>query len=78
MAFPQIESSERGLNQRYPIGMSLKYTLLRDGRVVTSGEGRTLNVSSGGALIKFEAVLAARLGLPTRLVTQTRLVLGDT
>ena len=51
------ETSDRRLNHRYPIGIAPQYTLMRYGRVVNTGEGRTLNLSSGGALIECDVAL---------------------
>jgi hypothetical protein len=52
-----VRAGDRRLNQRFPIGMALEYKLLQYDSVVGVGEGRTLNMSSSGALIKCEAAV---------------------
>jgi hypothetical protein len=51
------EAIDRRLNQRYPIRIPLHYKLLHRGKVVKTGQGRTLNLSSSGALFECGAAL---------------------
>lgn len=45
--------SDRRVHRRYPIILEVEYKLLKLGRVIEVGSGRTLNISTGGIL--FEA-----------------------
>ena len=49
--------TDRRLNQRYPIAIPLEYKLLRSGKVLKTGQGRTLNLSSSGVLAECDAEL---------------------
>ena len=77
MAFPvprmPLQATERRLNQRFPIGIPLQYKLFRYGRVVNSGKGQTLNLSSGGALIKSEVALPKGLEVELSIAWPARL-----
>ena len=46
--------ADQRAHRRYPISLILRYKLLSNGRVVRSGSGQTLNLSTGGAY--FECV----------------------
>ncbi len=48
---------DRRSGLRFPIDSGLEYRILRQGRVLESGQGRTLNISSSGVLFKSEARL---------------------
>jgi hypothetical protein len=66
--------SDRRLNQRYPISAPVLYKLLRYGRrVVRIGEGRTLNLSSNGALIDCEVPLPAGLQVELSIAWPARI-----
>lgn len=43
---------DRRARRRYPIELYLEYRIFRDGTVVSTGSGRTLNISSGGILFQ--------------------------
>jgi hypothetical protein len=51
-----MDATERRLNQRFPIHIPLRYKLVA-GRLVKTGQGRTLNLSSSGLLIECDTVL---------------------
>ena len=57
--------TERRLDRRYPISIELAFKVRRGGRVVQSGTGRTLDVSSRGVLFESESELppAGRIDL---------------
>jgi hypothetical protein len=69
----ELEPSDRRLTRRFPIGMAAQYKLLRYGRVVNTGEGRTLNLSSGGALIWCEGALPKGHSIELSLLWPVRL-----
>ena len=48
----ELDKIDRRLSRRFPIGMAAQYKLVRYGAVVNAGEGRILNLSSGGALFR--------------------------
>lgn len=52
-----IRASDRRLNPRYTIDLKLRYKLFRFGNVARTGEGRSLNLSSGGAMIECDTPL---------------------
>ncbi len=54
------EREDQRSRGRYPIALELQYKLLHGGRVVKTGSGRTLNISSGGVLCQTDAELPAR------------------
>jgi hypothetical protein len=64
---------DRRLNLRYPIAIPLKYKLLRSGKVVKTGQGQTLNLSSSGVLMECDvalpkgAVVELSLAWPARI-----------
>jgi hypothetical protein len=43
---------EHRLHRRYPIKLELRYTLVKGSRIEQSGQGATLNMSSGGVLFE--------------------------
>jgi hypothetical protein len=51
VSWAALRATDRRLNQRYPIDIPLQYKLLWRGKVVKTGQGRTVNLSSSGALI---------------------------
>jgi hypothetical protein len=51
------EATDRRLNQRYPICIPLQYKLLRGSKVVKTGVGRALNLSSSGTLMESDDIL---------------------
>jgi hypothetical protein len=53
------EQLERRSHSRYPINLDVTYSLIGARRVVETGYGRTVNVSSGGVLFQSEHPLAA-------------------
>jgi len=56
-AFSDAKRNEQRLNGRYPITLELQYKLLSKGRVEKLGNGRTLNISSGGVLFETDDLL---------------------
>jgi hypothetical protein len=48
---------DRRSGLRFPIDSSLEYKILRNGKVLESGPGRTLNISSSGVLFESDAGL---------------------
>src|SRR5579864_471995 len=66
--FFESHRGDQRLNRRYPITLEIEYKLLRKGRVERLGQGRTLNVSSGGVL--FEANESLPSGSSIELLMQ--------
>jgi c-di-GMP-binding flagellar brake protein YcgR len=52
------EASDQRSHLRYPISLEVEYKLLNRGHTKSRGSGRTLNISSGGALIAISNQLA--------------------
>jgi hypothetical protein len=53
-----VESDPRGRAKvRYPIRMNLRYSLFRRNRVLKTGRGTTINISSSGILFEAEESL---------------------
>jgi PilZ domain len=48
---------QRRSNDRYPVAADVVYKLMGDGRILTEGRGRSVNMSSKGLLIETEAAL---------------------
>ena len=61
----ELISGERRRDRRYEIRLDMRWKLVRRRRVLDSGEGRTLDVSSGG--ISFETEKQLPLGAPVEL-----------
>jgi hypothetical protein len=61
VAEPQLLSGDRRSDKRYPIRLDVECKLCKRGRVEHFGVGRTVDVSSGGALFyKFGDVAVGR------------------
>jgi hypothetical protein len=58
-------AGDRRSDRRYPLELELRYKLLRRRRVLETGSGRTLDISSGG--IRFEADRPLPAGLSVEL-----------
>ena len=54
---PDANRDQR-LHRRYPVTLELEYKLLKRGRVVQRGSGRTLNISRSGVLFEANEALA--------------------
>ena len=54
---PDANRDQR-LHRRYPVTLELEYKLLKRGRVVQRGSGRTLNISRSGVLFEANQALA--------------------
>jgi hypothetical protein len=63
---PDHIGGDRREDRRYPIELELKYKLIRRKRVLETGVGKTLNLSSGG--IYFEAEHKLPVGLNVELL----------
>jgi len=50
----EIIRGDRRLQRRYPLELDLEYRILKDDRVVFTGTGKTVNISSGGILFHAE------------------------
>ena len=48
---------QRRSDSRYPVAANVAYKLMGDGRILTEGRGRSVNISSSGLLIATEAAL---------------------
>jgi hypothetical protein len=49
---------DRRLQRRYPLELDLEFRVIHDDKVVSTGAGRTGNISSGGVLFYAENVTA--------------------
>jgi len=49
---------DRRAGLRFPIDSALEYKVLRQGRVLDAGQGRTVNISSSGVLFESDARFA--------------------
>ena len=63
---PDHIAGDRREDRRYPIELELKYKLIRRKRVLETGAGKTINLSSGG--ICFEAERGLPVGLNVELL----------
>jgi len=84
-------SGDRREDRRYPIALELRYKLIRRRRVLETGTGRTIDLSSGGILFETDHPLPAGLNVelsiewpallhdvaPMRLVVTGRIVRTD-
>jgi hypothetical protein len=43
---------DRRIQRRYPLELDLEYKIIEHGVVVSTGEGKTVNISSGGVLFQ--------------------------
>ena len=66
---------DRRLQRRYPVELDLEYRVTHGGKVVSSGSGRTANMSSGGLL--FRAMGEAPNGRSVELSIRWPAVLGN-
>ncbi len=49
---------DRRFGMRFPIDSALDYRILRQGRILRNGQGRTVNISSSGVLFESDGRLA--------------------
>jgi hypothetical protein len=56
-------NSDRRVARRYPIRLRIKYSIVRRRRVLESGYGRTVNMSTGGLLIETHSRLPLGVGI---------------
>ena len=52
-----IIRGDRRLQRRYPIELELEYKIIKDDRVVSTGAGRTGNISSGGVFFHADSIV---------------------
>jgi hypothetical protein len=52
------ETGERRQKFRFPIQRELRYKIVRDGQVLDSGTGQTINIGSGGVAFRLDRALA--------------------
>lgn len=71
----EIIRGDRRLQRRYPLELDLEYRILKDNRVVSTGAGRTANLSSGGVL--FHADDSVPYGPSVELSVRWPAVLGN-
>ena len=67
---------DRRLQRRYPIELDLEFRIIDDGKVVSTGAGKTGNISSGGVL--FHAGEGVPSGPHVELTVRWPAVLGNT
>src|SRR4051812_15787353 len=72
---PEQIAGDRREDRRYPIPLEVNYKLIRRKRVLGSGVGRTIDLSSGGIL--FEADRQLPLGLNLELSIEWPALLHD-
>ncbi len=60
---PDSIAGDRRSDRRYAIGLDLRWKLIRRRRVLDSGTGRTVDLSSGGILIETERTLPVGLNV---------------
>jgi len=70
-----IIRGDRRLQRRYPLELDLEYRILKDNRVVSTGAGRTANLSSGGVM--FHADEGVPYGPSVELSVRWPAVLGN-
>jgi hypothetical protein len=70
-----IIRGDRRLQRRYPIELELEYRIIKDDKVVSSGAGRTGNISSGGVLFHADSGLIN--GPAVELAVRWPAVLGN-
>jgi PilZ domain-containing protein len=51
------QGEDRRADRRYPIVVEVEYRLAKSGKILQKGQGRTLNVSSGGILFESASVV---------------------
>jgi hypothetical protein len=68
-------SQEHRSHPRYPINVEVSYELIVHGKVVETGHGRTVNISTGGVLFESQRPLAPEMGI--RLSIAWPAQLGD-
>jgi hypothetical protein len=66
---------DRRLQRRYPIELDLEFRIIDDGKVVSTGAGKTGNLSSGGVL--FHADEGVPSGPHVELAVRWPAVLGN-
>lgn len=66
---------DRRLQRRYPLELDLEFRVMDDDDVVSSGDGKTENISSGGVL--FRAGAQVRSGSHIELAVRWPAVLGN-
>lgn len=71
----EIIRGDRRLQRRYPLELDLEYRIIKDNRVVSTGAGRTANLSSGGVL--FYADDSVAYGPSVELSVRWPAVLGN-
>src|SRR5215468_9178394 len=60
---PDKIAGDRRADRRYPIELELKYKLVRRKRILDTGTGHTIDLSSGGVLFEAERSLPAGLNV---------------
>lgn len=71
----ELIRGDRRLQRRYPIELELEYRIIKDDRVVSTGAGRTGNISSGGVLFHADNGLIS--GSCVELAVRWPAVLGN-
>jgi hypothetical protein len=71
----EIIRGDRRLQRRYPIELELEYRIIKDEKVVSTGSGKTGNISSGGVL--FHAADGVPNGPNVELSVRWPAVLGN-
>jgi hypothetical protein len=66
---------DRRLQRRYPLELDLEFKIMEDDKVVSTGAGRTENISSGGVL--FHAREGVPIGPQVELSVRWPAVLGN-
>jgi hypothetical protein len=64
---------DRRSGHRYPIDASFEYRLVRQRKVIQSGRGRTVNISSSGVLLEVEQPLAPGVRIELSIAWPARL-----
>jgi hypothetical protein len=67
------QNSERRKDRRYQIEVELEYRLVRRGKVVSTGRGHTVNVSTGGLLFESEHALPAGMEIELAIAWPARI-----
>lgn len=58
---PKDRANDRRSNHRYPVNVAVEYKVVLRNRMVRSGVGRTVNMSSGGILLDSASCLPSGL-----------------
>ena len=67
------QGRQRRAARRYPVAADVAYQWVADGKIVSVGRGRSVNISSGGVLLELDDALPAGVSVALQIVWPVKL-----